>query len=88
MSEQQQTTVRVHISVPGPRAGVPYGLSIETVNAGDMWGYEIQDEVRAAVAAYDEAKKQMDKRLATKPDDKDYTPLLEASVERAKRGEA
>lgn len=68
MDEQQkpQAQVRVHLTVPGPRAGVLYSLSIETINCGigEVPVADIDAEVNAAFWAYDKAKKEMEARLA------------------------
>ncbi len=64
MADETQQ-VRVHLTVPGPRSGVPYAISVETINCADLNDGELQLEVRAAVVAYDEAKRLLDERVKT-----------------------
>ncbi len=64
MAEQELAprSVRIHPTSPGPRAGVPFSLSLETVNVGGMTEQEMQAEVDAAMRLYDLAKSEMEKR--------------------------
>ena len=75
MEQQTQPQVRVHISEPGPRSGVPYSISIETINARELGPDALEDEVTNALKVYDATKQEMEARYA--PKDKVGTALLE-----------
>ncbi len=62
-SQQNSPQVRIHITEPGPRSGEPYGLSIETINAGSLTLEELGREKDAAMALRDAVKAEMDKRV-------------------------
>jgi hypothetical protein len=82
--EHEPTSIRIHISEPGPRAGVPFGISIETVNAGDMTDAELGDEVQAALSLLEMTTKAMQERHA--PPEQDVLCALQASIDATKAG--
>ena len=61
--ENEQQHVRIHVTVPGPRAGIPYGISIETIDCMGYTDAEMEAEVTAAMMAYDKTKAELEERL-------------------------